>query len=137
MAEDREIRLKVVRKPARRRVAGAHKKQVDTVKNWFATDEQGRVEDLIRKMIRDPDAPLEGYGGSRDNVRLTSLAAAKGCIEDHGGELSWGFRDGCGRLYPSSRARSCSFTSPGSALPPVFCMTWPTRKLMAPSSPAA
>jgi len=37
--------------------------------------------------------------------------------------------------YPSSSARSIPFTSPGSALPPVFCITWPTRKLMAPPSP--
>lgn len=37
--------------------------------------------------------------------------------------------------YPSSSARSNWLTSPGSALPPVFCMTCPTRKLIAPSSP--
>lgn len=93
MDEDRELRLKIVRKLARRKVVGAHKKQVDSVKNWFATDEQGRVEDLIREMIRDHDAPLEGYGGSRDNVRLTSLEAARRYIEERDGELPWGLRD--------------------------------------------
>lgn len=93
MDEDRELRLKNVRKLARRKVVGAHKKQVDTVKNWFATDEQGRFEDLIREMIRDPNGPLEGYGGSRHNVRLTNLAAAKRFIEQRGGELPWGLRD--------------------------------------------
>ena len=93
MDRDSRLRLKVVQRLARRRVVGAHKKQVDTVKNWFATDEQGRVEDLIREMIRDPDAPLEGYGGSRDNVRLTSIEAAKRYIVDRGGELPWGLRD--------------------------------------------
>ena len=72
---------------------GAHKKQVDTVKNWFATDEQGNAEELIREMIRDPDTPLEGYGGSRDNVRLTSIEEAKRYIEERGGELPWGLRD--------------------------------------------
>lgn len=93
MDDDWNLRLKIVRKLARQRVIGAHKKQVDTVKNWFATDEQGQVEELIREMTRDPDSPLEGYGGSRDNVRLTSLAAAKQYIQDHGGELPWGLRD--------------------------------------------
>ena len=68
-------------------------KQVDTVKNWFATDEQGRVESLIREMIRDPGSPLEGYGGSRDNVRLTSIDDAKRYIREHGGELPWSLRD--------------------------------------------
>ncbi len=66
---------------------------VNTVKNWFATSDQGRVEDLVREMIRDPDAPLEGYGGSRDNVRLTSVEDAKRYIEEYGGNLPWGLRD--------------------------------------------
>lgn len=93
MDVDRELRLKVIRKLARRRVVGSHKKQVDTVKNWFASDDQGRVEDLIREMIRDPDAPLEGYGGSRDNVRLTSIESAKRYILERGGDVPWGLRD--------------------------------------------
>ena len=38
--------------------------------------------------------------------------------------------------YSSSRSRSNWFTEPGSALPPVFCITCPTRKLSAPPSPA-
>jgi hypothetical protein len=44
-------------------------------------------------MIREPAAPLEGYGGSRDNVRLTTIEAAKAYIEDTGGDLPWGLRD--------------------------------------------
>ncbi|WP_244605177.1 hypothetical protein [Halorussus halobius] len=63
------------------------------MKNWFATDDQGRVEDLVREMIRNPDAPLEGYGGSRDNVRLTGVEDAKRYIEERGGDLPWGLRD--------------------------------------------
>lgn len=63
------------------------------MKNWFATDEQGRVKETIREMIRDTDAPLQGYGGSRDNVRLTSIEDAKDFIREHGGELPWGLRD--------------------------------------------
>lgn len=93
MDDDWNLRLKTVQKLTRQRVTGAHKKQVDTVKNWFSTVEQGRVEELIRNMIRDPGRPLEADGGSRDNVRLTSIQDAKRYIEDHGGELPWGLRE--------------------------------------------
>ncbi|WP_132058161.1 hypothetical protein [Halorussus amylolyticus] len=93
MVRDDKIRLKIIRKLARNRVTGSHKKQVETVKNWVATSDQGRAEDLIRDMIRDPKAPLEGYGGSRDNVRLTGIEDAKEYIEDRGGDLPWGLRD--------------------------------------------
>lgn len=93
MIDDEKFRIKIVTKLARKPVVGSHKKRVDTVANWFASDEQGRAKDLIREMIRDPKAPLEGYGGSRDNVRLTSLEDAKKYIEDHGGDLPWGLRD--------------------------------------------
>ena len=93
MPDDDALRVKVVKQLARKKVVGNHKKQVDTVKNWFATSDQGRVEDLIREMIRDPSTPLEGYGGSRDNVRLTSIEEAKQYIIENGGDLPWGLRD--------------------------------------------
>lgn len=90
---DDALRVKVVQKLARKRVVGGHKTEVDTVKNWFATTDQGRVEDPIREMIRDPEVPLEGYGGSRDDVRLTSIDAAKAFIRERGGDLPWGLRE--------------------------------------------
>lgn len=93
MVDGREPRVNIGKKLARKKVVGAHKKQVDTVKNWFATSDQGRAEDLIREMVRDPEVPLEGYGGSRDNVRLTSMESAKEYIEAEGEELPWGLRD--------------------------------------------
>lgn len=93
MTSDERLRVKIVKKMARKRVVGGHKKRVDTVKNWFAASDQGRAEDLVREMIRDPEAPLEGYGGSRDNVRLSSIEDAKEYIEERGGELPWGLRD--------------------------------------------
>lgn len=93
MGDEHSFRIKVVTKLARKKVVGAHKKQVDTVKNWFATSDQGKVENLIREMARDPNAPIESYGGSRDNVRLTSMEAAKEYIRDRGGKLPWGLRD--------------------------------------------
>jgi hypothetical protein len=90
---DVALRVKVIKQLARKKVVGNHKKQVDTVKNWFATSDQGRVENLIREMISDPSAPLVGYGGSRDNGRLTSIEDAKEYIVENGGELPWGLRD--------------------------------------------
>lgn len=93
MSSDEELQIKIVRKLARSRVVGGHKKQVETVKNWVATNDQGRAETLVREMIRDPAAPLEGYGGSRDNVRLTSIEDAKTYIRDRGGDLPWGLRE--------------------------------------------
>ncbi len=93
MGDEERYGVRVVRKLAQKKVVGGHKKQVDTVKNWFATSDQGQVEETIREMIRDPETPLEGYGGSRDNVRLTSMAAAKEYIRSNGGELPWGLRD--------------------------------------------
>lgn len=88
-----ELRVEIVEDLARKRVVGGHKKQIDTVKNWCESSDQGRAEDLIREMIRNPEAPLEGYGGSRDNVRLTSIEDAKEYIEERGGDLPWGLRE--------------------------------------------
>lgn len=93
MEGDDQICVEIVENLARKRVVGGHKKQVETVKNWCVSSDQGRAEDLVREMIRDPEAPLEGYGGSRDNVRLTSIEDAKAYIEAHGGDLPWGLRD--------------------------------------------
>ena len=88
-----ETRTRVVQLLGRKRIVGGHKKQVETVKNWFPTDEHGTTEAVIREMIRNPKAPLEGYGGSRDNVRLTSIEDAKRYIVERGGELPWRLRD--------------------------------------------
>ena len=92
--DDEEIKLKVVIKLLQKNSVGRNKWQVDTVKNWLRSSDQGRGEELIREMIRDPNAPLEGYGGgARDNVRLTSIQDAIQFVEDHGGELPWKYRD--------------------------------------------
>lgn len=87
-----DLKVKLVHKLASKRVTGGHKKQIDTVKNWVATDEQGDAEDVLRDMVRDPHAPVKRYGG-RDAIRLTSMEDAKKFIKDHGGDLPWGLRD--------------------------------------------
>ena len=88
-----ELRVKIVKQLARKKVVGTHNKQVETVKNWFESSEQGVVAELLREMIRDPTSPLEGYGGARDTVRLTSIADAKEYIKENGSELPWGLRE--------------------------------------------
>lgn len=93
MSELDQLKVEVVKQLIQKRVVGSHNKQVDTVKNWFRTDRQGTVEDLIREMIRDPESPLEGYGGSRDTVRLTSMADAKEYVLANDGDLPWGLRE--------------------------------------------
>lgn len=88
--EERKLALKIVNKLLRKNVTGSHKKQVDTVKGWVAVHDEKKAEAMIRRMIKDPDAPLEGYGGSRDNVRLTSVEAGKEFVEELGGEPPFG-----------------------------------------------
>ena len=88
--EDIDIMLKIVTKMVRGPITGNRKVTVDTAKTWVATHNRGRAEELIREMIRDPDKPLEAYGGSRDNVRLTSVQGGVDFIEDHGGDVPFG-----------------------------------------------
>lgn len=87
---DEELKLDIVEKIARDKAIGGKKRQVDTVKNWFASSDQGRAEDLIRELIRDANAPVVAYGGgARDNVQLTSIPNAKQWLKDHGRDLWW------------------------------------------------
>lgn len=93
MADEDDLKLDLVRKLASRNVTGAHKKQMDTVKRWgVASHDQGKAKRLLEEMVRDPEAPVEQYGG-RETIRLTSLAAAKEYIEALDGELPWGLRE--------------------------------------------
>lgn len=89
--EPQDIRNRVVEKMLRKLVVGSHKKTVDTVKNWLPSHAQGEAEEVIREMVKDPEAPLEKYGGSRDNVRLTSVDAAVRYLRENGGNVPFGF----------------------------------------------
>lgn len=89
--DDRAIRNRIVEKLLRKRVVGSHKKRVDTVTNWLPSHDQGSGEQLLREMLRDPNSPVEGYGGSRDNVRLTSVEDAVEFLKDHGGDVPFGY----------------------------------------------
>lgn len=89
MATDNDLRIKVLKKMIRKGITGNHKVTVDTAKTWVATHDRGRAEGQIRAMVSDPEAPVEAYGGSRDNVRLTSVDEAVEYIKDLGGDPPW------------------------------------------------
>lgn len=72
----------------RKKVIGNHKKQTDTIVNWFPSDEQGDVKKVIDVMVRKPNCPVELYGG-RSNVRLVDYERAKEFSSVRGGETEW------------------------------------------------
>lgn len=72
----------------RKKVLGNHKKQKDTVTNWFASDQQGDVKKVLNIMVKKPDCPVELYGG-RSNVRLVDYEWAKEFSSKRGGETEW------------------------------------------------
>jgi hypothetical protein len=53
---------------------------------------RGKVREVIEELARDPETPVEKYGG-RDAIRLTSIEAAKKYIVANGGDVPWGLRD--------------------------------------------
>jgi hypothetical protein len=87
-----DLEVKIVQKLVRRKVVGGHNKQIDTVKNWFRTSDQGRVEDRIEDMLADGQV-IERYGSQRDAIRLVSMAAAKQYLRVRDGELPWNLRE--------------------------------------------
>jgi hypothetical protein len=89
---DQKLKNKIVEKLLRKRVVGGHKKQKDTVANWFRSSDQGKVKNLMDGMAADTKAPLEMYGGGqRENVRLTSVEDAVDYLKDNGGDVPFGF----------------------------------------------
>lgn len=92
MTSDDDIKVKIISKMLREPITGANKVSVDTAKTWVATHDRGRAEHLIREMIRDPTSPIEPYGGSRDNIRLTSVKDGIEFVEAHGGDVPFGLK---------------------------------------------
>lgn len=84
-----DLKCDVVESLARKKVTGGHNKTVDTVKNWFKSSDQGKAEDAIRELIRDPESPVERYGGQRDAIRLTSLQDARQWLLDNCSRDLW------------------------------------------------
>jgi hypothetical protein len=95
MVDERtKLKVRIVRYLARNNVTGGHNRTVDTVKNraGIPTHAQGDAEDVIRELIRDPDTPVEAYGGQRDAIRLKSIQEAVRYIEEHGGDVPFGLK---------------------------------------------
>jgi hypothetical protein len=85
------LRNKVLEKLLRKSATGGHKKQKDTVVNWFRSSDQGKVKDLIDEMATDPTVPLEMYGGGqRENVRLSDVGEAVRYLDANDGDVPFG-----------------------------------------------
>lgn len=91
--DDQRIRNQIVGKMLRKRVIGGKKQQIDTVVNYsLPSHEQGRGKQLLEGMLRDPDAPIEGYGGGhRSNIHLSSVEDAVQYLEENGGDVPFPF----------------------------------------------
>lgn len=93
VTRESKLKAKIVRKLLAKKVTGGHKKQIDTVVGWTASHDQGRAKELLDEMSRDPDCPVEAYGGgARENIRLSSIEEGVDFLEDLGGDLPWGFK---------------------------------------------
>jgi hypothetical protein len=81
-----ELRNKVVRKLLMKRVIGDKKKQIDSVKDWFPSDEQGEVVTIIEEFLGGGEIPLYKYGGgARDNIHLSEAYGAVEYLYEHDG----------------------------------------------------
>jgi len=76
-------------------IVGDHKKQLDTIVSDIAalpSHEEERGKELLKDMLSDPQAPVEGCGGGhRQNVRLTSVGDAVDYLKDNDGDVPFGF----------------------------------------------
>lgn len=77
MSENGELKLDVVEMLACKKTVGDNKQSVDTVKCWFAPNDQDQVETVIQELIRDQDSPIQSYNGDENNIQLTSLSEAR------------------------------------------------------------
>lgn len=91
MTDDRELRTKIVRKLARKGVAGNKKFPTDAVKRFVATENRGRAKQLVEEMMKDPNEPLEP-AGAYTRCRLTSIEDAREYLEEHKCEVPFGIR---------------------------------------------
>jgi hypothetical protein len=100
MKPDDELMLEVVGKLVYKKTVGDNTWQADTVKDWFEPNDQDRVEDVIRRLVRDTDAPVADHDGG--NIQLTSIQDtkvwyARECLRTRGQDLWWIEPGGCGK----------------------------------------
>lgn len=74
-------------------ITGSNKITIDSaIDKYLQSHEQGRDKTLIDEMLKDPNSPIEGYGGrARANVRLTSVEAAVQYLKDSDGNVPFGY----------------------------------------------
>lgn len=92
--DDQKIRNRIVEKmlldgP----ITGGNKIRIDSaVDDYLQSHEQGRGKTLIDEMLKDPNSPIEGYGGgARANIRLMSVEAAVQYLKDNDGNVPFGY----------------------------------------------
>lgn len=89
---DQEIKNRIIEKMLRKRIVGGKNRTVDAVVNMaLPSHDQGRGRQLIDEMLADPTGPIERYGGSRNAIRLTSVAAAVEYLKDNDGNVPFNF----------------------------------------------
>jgi len=91
---DIELKCKIVETLLRKRITGGKKIGIDTLLNYSVRDsDAGRARQLLKdEMIPQREASIEQYGGGhRENVRLGSVDDAVKFLEQHDGEVPFGF----------------------------------------------
>ena len=92
--DDQQIKNRIVEKMLRDGpITGSNKTTIDTaVDNYLPSHEQGRGKTLIDDMLKNRDAPIEGYGGGgRQNIRLTGVDEAVEYLKANGGNVPFGY----------------------------------------------
>lgn len=92
MASDVDVQNAVITYLVHNKVTGGHKKQVQTVirEASIASHNEGKAKELIDEMAKNPDAPIQRYGGGhRENIHLTSMEAGVAFLKEHGGDVPW------------------------------------------------
>lgn len=86
--EIRALSVDIVYYLARNTVTGGHNQSIETVVSNapIASHDEGKAKEAVNTMIRDPDIPVERYGGQRGTIRLSDMDAAVAYIEKYGDE---------------------------------------------------
>lgn len=87
---ERDLKGEIVRTLLRKTVVGKHRKQLETVVNWFPRYQENEVRELLEEMVDDPESPVESYGkGDYSNIFIDDYDDAKKFVEDQGLNSEW------------------------------------------------
>lgn len=87
----RLIHTKVIRKLLYQRRLPANPVLLEEAVGWFPGREREELEQAFRRMVADPDVPLEHAGdGTTLCVYLQEVEAALRYLDEHGGRVPFG-----------------------------------------------